>query len=271
MRFLIVFVLINHLVSSSKGFESIDSISSTANSGVLRALHRPSRATTSAKDDSSCHDQREAMKISVKKVLLLDNEKFPGNRQEVDQLCEAFIQFHKGLKKYLKCLSTLERQAFVVFASGFKRLIRTYCSNDKKRKEALETLTCATPESMGGYHLCLTRANRQVDFVGANSTNEQMLGDLCSVFPQVAVCLEEKTSKKKDCAFKNADPPRFLKNIVSTVMKDSLDLVCGSSRSQDGILRTKAIADIQRDVEGIFLLSPVGRVLRRISGHQADH
>lgn len=124
----------------------------------------------------------------------------------------------------------------------------------------------------------MDRTNKQLEYVAVNSTNENLLANLCCVYPQVVQCLGDKLATKKDCPHKNANAPRFFKNILGFVMKDSLELVCsqyknnkdceGRSLSEDK--NYLSLANAKSDGDGVFLLTPIRKALKRLSDSDGE-
>ena len=220
----------------------------------------------------SCESIFNETAALVEPVLLIGSKKFPLTIAEIDEHCKLGTDVYKRVRKYGKCLQGLARQTLLIYLHGLKRFIRSICNSTKKKQEAIDDLRCADSRTLKGWNNCMNTVNRQLNFVGFNSTSVGVVGDVCCIYSTVIGCLERSTGTIPGCSPK-ADTTRFFKHSLSLVLKEVIELICSKYSSEsdciannpEGLAKIKAAGLAEIPVEGAYLISPLLKIVNKLS------
>lgn len=175
-------------------------------------------------------------------------------------------------KRYSKhCLSSLARQVNNVMSTSLRKLFRFLCKSEVERLKTIELLACANSESLKKWKHCAHSANRQFDYIGKNSTIDELMGDMCCMDVILEACTL-RISQDPSCDGKNLSLSKFLIDLVNYLLKDIMETACHKYSNYENCMAhnpkgMKILNQIDKahfKVEGPMLVGPLLRLVPKL-------
>ncbi|XP_074600176.1 uncharacterized protein LOC141854405 [Brevipalpus obovatus] len=227
-----------------------------------------------AQDSEECQKILAMNGPMVRPILLVGGDKFPLTIPEVDAHCELGKRLYKGFNAYKKCVKGLLRQSLIILNHGIRKFMRSICNSKQKKEDTIIELKCAMKDTLPGWTHCLESVNRQLDWAARNSTDKNLLSNLCCVYTEATECVRTRTGTVPGCNSK-ADTSKFLLSSMDAVLKEALDFVCGRyqhredcvANNPEGVKILREIAEKNEgNVEDPFLINPILMAVNRLAG-----
>ncbi|XP_074600177.1 uncharacterized protein LOC141854406 [Brevipalpus obovatus] len=230
------------------------------------------------------YDEQECQKIldesgsMVRPVVMVGVNKFVATLPEVNNHCEMGGKLYKGFNEYKKCLKGLARQALHILNQGIRKFMRSLCNSTKKKEVALRDLNCADKSTLRGWTQCIETTNLQLDWVYRNSSQDDVLGNLCCVYSEALDCVRSQTNTKSGCD-KKANTTKFFTSSIDFVFKDVMDFVCGNYQGKDdcvkknpeGLKKLRSINSSKQPIlNNAFLIEPLIKTVARLSSEDEE-
>ena len=112
-----------------------------------------------------------------------------------------------------------------------------------------------------------------MDWVNRNSSQNDVLGNLCCAYAEAIECVKDRTSTRSNCD-KRASTTRFFISSIDHVFKDVMDFVCGNYQGRDdcvnknpeGLKKLRMISSAKQPIlDNAFLIEPLIKTVARLS------